>query len=64
MDSHIYGFALQELNHPFEPQQYPEVAETYLPQLPPGQYPTWSSWPSTSWKATTTASPTSPSAWT
>jgi AcrR family transcriptional regulator len=39
MDSHIYGFTLQELNHPFEPQQYPEAAETYLPQLPPGQYP-------------------------
>ena len=39
MDSHIYGFTLQQLNHPFEPQQYPEVAETYLPQLPPGHYP-------------------------
>jgi AcrR family transcriptional regulator len=39
MDSHIYGYTLQKLNHPFEPQQYPEAAETYLPQLPPGQYP-------------------------
>lgn len=39
MDSHIYGFTLQELNFPFEPQQYPEAAQTYLPQLPPGQYP-------------------------
>jgi AcrR family transcriptional regulator len=39
MDSHIYGFTLQQLNHPFEPQQYPEVAQTYLPQLPPGHYP-------------------------
>ena len=39
MDSHIYGYTLQQLNHPFEPQQYPEAAETYLPQLPPGQYP-------------------------
>jgi len=39
MDSHIYGFTLQELNFPFEPQQFPDVAGTYLPQLPPGQYP-------------------------
>ena len=39
MDSHIYGYTLQELNHPFEPQQYPEAAETYLPQLPSGRYP-------------------------
>jgi AcrR family transcriptional regulator len=39
MDSHIYGFTLQELNFPFEPQQIPEAAATYLPQLPPGQFP-------------------------
>jgi AcrR family transcriptional regulator len=39
MDSLIYGYTLQQLNHPFEPQQYPEAAETYLPRLPPGQYP-------------------------
>jgi AcrR family transcriptional regulator len=39
MDSHIYGYTLQELNHPFEPQQYPDAAQTYLPQLPPDQYP-------------------------
>jgi Tetracyclin repressor-like, C-terminal domain len=39
MDSHIYGYTLQELTHPFEPAQYPEAAETYLPQLPPGRYP-------------------------
>jgi hypothetical protein len=39
MDSHIYGYTLQKLNHPFEPQQYPEAAETYLPQLPSGRYP-------------------------
>lgn len=39
MDSHIYGYTLQELNFPFEPQQFPEAAETYLPQLPSGRYP-------------------------
>jgi AcrR family transcriptional regulator len=39
MDSQIYGYTLQELNHPFEPEQYPEAAETYLPRLPPGRYP-------------------------
>ena len=27
MDSHIYGFTLQELNFPFEPQQFQEAAE-------------------------------------
>jgi AcrR family transcriptional regulator len=39
MDSHIYGFTLQKLNHPFEPEQFPEAAKTYLPLLPPGRYP-------------------------
>ncbi|MEU4324627.1 TetR/AcrR family transcriptional regulator [Nonomuraea dietziae] len=39
MDSHVYGFTLQKLTFPFEPQQYPEKAGTYLPQLPPGRYP-------------------------
>jgi AcrR family transcriptional regulator len=39
MDSHIYGFTLQELNFPIEPQQFQEAARTYLPQLPPGRYP-------------------------
>ncbi|MEV6521671.1 TetR/AcrR family transcriptional regulator C-terminal domain-containing protein [Longispora sp. NPDC051575] len=39
MDSHIYGFTLQKLNSPFDPDQYAEAAATYLPQLPPGSYP-------------------------
>lgn len=39
MDSHIYGFTLQKLNFPFEAEQFPEVAEAHLPQLPPGRYP-------------------------
>lgn len=38
MDSHIYGFTLQRLSFPFEPQQFPEAAETYLPTLPQGEY--------------------------
>ena len=33
MGSHVYGYTLQELNHPFEPQQYPEAAETHLTEL-------------------------------
>jgi hypothetical protein len=39
MDSHIYGFTFQELNFPFEPQQFQEAARTYLPQLRLGRYP-------------------------
>ena len=39
MDSHIYGFTLQELNFPFDPSEYAEVARSYLPQLPADDYP-------------------------
>jgi AcrR family transcriptional regulator len=39
MDSHIYGFTLQELNFPIEPPQFAEAARTWLPRLPPGEYP-------------------------
>jgi AcrR family transcriptional regulator len=39
MDSHIYGFTLQELNFPIEPQQFAEAARTWLPRLPPDTYP-------------------------
>jgi AcrR family transcriptional regulator len=39
MDSYIYGFTLQELNFPVEPQRHAEVAAEYLPGLPPGEYP-------------------------
>lgn len=38
IDSHVYGFTLQELNFPFEPEQYAAMAKTYLPQLPPDQF--------------------------
>lgn len=39
MDSHIYGFTLQELNFPFQPAEYAQVAEQYLPMVPPEDYP-------------------------
>ncbi|WP_436497313.1 TetR/AcrR family transcriptional regulator C-terminal domain-containing protein [Actinokineospora sp. HUAS TT18] len=39
MDSHIYGFTLQRVNSPFEADQYAEAAETYVPRLPPGEFP-------------------------
>lgn len=39
VDSHIYGFTLQELNFPFEAGEYRDVAREYLPQLPPEKFP-------------------------
>jgi len=39
MDSYIYGFTLQELNFPFQPEEYSDAALTYLPQLPADKYP-------------------------
>lgn len=39
MDSHIYGFTLQELNFPFEPEDYAEAAKSGLPLIPSAQYP-------------------------
>lgn len=39
MDSHIYGFTLQELNFPFEASDYSHTAEEFLPQVPKGEYP-------------------------
>lgn len=39
LDNHIYGFTLQALNFPFEPQEYAAAAAEYLPMLPPDQYP-------------------------
>lgn len=38
MDSHIYGFTLQKLNFPFDAEQIPEAAATYLPRIPPGEF--------------------------
>lgn len=39
LDSHIYGFTLQELNFPFEAAEYSEVAEQGLSLIPADQYP-------------------------
>ncbi len=39
IDSHIYGFTLQELNFPIETSDYSEVAADYLSQIPADQYP-------------------------
>jgi AcrR family transcriptional regulator len=39
IDSHIYGFTLQELNFPFETAEYSEAAKTGLSLIPADQYP-------------------------
>lgn len=39
MDSHIYGFTLQELNFPFQPDEHAGTAREFLPQIPSGEYP-------------------------
>ena len=39
IDNHVYGFTLQMLNFPFEPGEYAEVAQQFLPMIPAEQYP-------------------------
>jgi hypothetical protein len=39
IDSHIYGFTLQELNFPIETTEYSKVAQEYLPNIPADKYP-------------------------
>lgn len=39
IDSHIYGFILQELNFPIEPENYSKKAEGFLPQLDSSPFP-------------------------
>ncbi len=39
IDSHIYGFTLQELNFPFEEAEYAAAAANYISQLSASQYP-------------------------
>lgn len=39
IDNHVYGFTLQELNFPFEPEEYADVAKAFLPQIPIDDYP-------------------------
>ena len=39
IDSHIYGFTLQELNFPFDPDEYAEAAKQGLVLIPADRYP-------------------------
>ncbi|MGA9522551.1 MAG: TetR/AcrR family transcriptional regulator C-terminal domain-containing protein [Myxococcaceae bacterium] len=39
IDSHIFGFTLQELNFPLKRSEYAETAAEHLPQLPAEEYP-------------------------
>ncbi|TGL87184.1 TetR/AcrR family transcriptional regulator [Leptospira congkakensis] len=39
IDSHIYGYILQELNFPIEPDEYAKKAEGFLPLLESSPYP-------------------------
>jgi len=39
IDSHIYGFTLQELNFPFDPSEYASAAKEFLPMIPADRYP-------------------------
>lgn len=39
IDSHIYGFTLQELKFPFAPDEYAATAQNFLPMIPIDKYP-------------------------
>jgi Tetracyclin repressor-like, C-terminal domain/Bacterial regulatory proteins, tetR family len=39
IDSHIYGFTLQELNFPIAAAEYAKAAQNYLPNIPAEKYP-------------------------
>ena len=39
LDSHVYGFTLQELNFPFDPSEYASAATHFLPLIPAEEYP-------------------------
>ncbi len=39
LDSYIYGFVLQEVNWPHEPQEVPEAIEQIRPQVSPSRFP-------------------------
>jgi AcrR family transcriptional regulator len=39
IDSHIYGFTLQELNFPVEAADYVTAAQQFVPLIPADQYP-------------------------
>ncbi len=39
LDSYVYGFTLQKLNFPFQPEEYASAAESFMPQIPADVYP-------------------------
>lgn len=39
VDSHIYGFTLQELNFPLQEEEYAEAAEGFMDMIPVDKYP-------------------------
>lgn len=39
LDAFTYGFTLQRLNFPLEPQQYAAAAKQFLPMIPAGTFP-------------------------
>ncbi len=39
LDSHTYGFTLQKLNFPFDPDEYAEQAEHYVAEIAMAPYP-------------------------
>jgi AcrR family transcriptional regulator len=39
IDSHVYGYTIQELNFPVEPDQYNVAAAQFLPMIPQADYP-------------------------
>lgn len=39
IDSYVYGFTLQRLNFPFQPEEYAAAAASYLPHIPEEQFP-------------------------
>ncbi len=39
IDSYLYGFTIQELNFPFDPAEYADVASNYLSLVPYDKYP-------------------------
>lgn len=39
MDNHIYGYSLQEMNFPFQENEYADAAREFLPQIAANSYP-------------------------
>ncbi|MFB8278406.1 TetR/AcrR family transcriptional regulator C-terminal domain-containing protein [Nocardia colli] len=39
MDSHIYGFTLQQVNFPLQPDEYASAATQFLPLIPADRFP-------------------------